>query len=239
MIISLDKAWDIAQKYWPSFMLGVRYTLFLAITGTLAGLLIGLIVAGIRALKVEQRDSFLVKVLKRIFAFVSTVYIEVFRGTQMMVQAMFIYYSFRSTLHWTPIVAGVFIISINTGAYMAEIVRAGIQAVDIGQTEGARSLGMSSFQTMWHVVLPQAIKNSFPAMGNEFIVNIKDSSVLNVISVTDLFFQSSSVAGSIFKVQETFLVTAAIYLFLTYTTSRILGYIEKKMQPKQTGRAGA
>jgi putative lysine transport system permease protein len=122
-----------------------------------------------------------------------------------------------------------FIISINTGAYMSEIVRAGIQAVDSGQSEAARSLGMSSSQTMLLVVIPQAIKNTFPSIGNELIVNIKDSSVLNVISVTELFFQSNSIAGTVFKYKETFLVTAIIYLILTIICSRILGYIEQKM----------
>ena len=112
---------------------------------------------------------------------------------------------------------------------MAEIIRSGIQSVDKGQTEAARSLGMSSIQTMMLVVLPQAIKNAFPAIGNEFIVNIKDSSVLNVISVTELFFQSNSIAGSIFAYKQTFFVTALIYLVLTFTTSRILGFIEKRM----------
>jgi putative lysine transport system permease protein len=121
---------------------------------------------------------------------------------------------------------------------MAEIVRSGIQAVDKGQTEGARSVGMSHLQTMFYIIIPQAIRNSFPSIINEFIVNIKDSSVLNVIAVNDLYFQGSSVAGSVFKYTETFFVVAMIYLCLTYPTSKILGYIEKRMA-NTTGKVGA
>lgn len=108
----------------------------------------------------------------------------------MMVQGAFIYYGLKNIVHWSPFTAGVFVITINTGAYMAEIIRSGIQAVDKGQSEAARSIGMNSVQTMLYIVLPQAIKNSFPAIGNEFVINIKDSSVLNVIAVTELFYQA-------------------------------------------------
>ena len=116
---------------------------------------------------------------------------------------------------------------------LAEIIRAGIQSVDKGQSEAARSIGMTAMQTMFVVVLPQAVKNSFPAIGNEFVVNIKDSSVLNAISVTDLYFQSMSVAGSIYQYTNTMLVTALCYLVLTFTTPRILYFIERRMgRPK-------
>ncbi len=230
----LPAAIEILKRYWPSFALGIQNTLLISLTGTIIGMIIGLIIGGARAIKVEPRDSLIVKILKRIMHVLITVYIEVFRGTPMMVQSVFIYYALKPALGWTPIVAGIVVISVNTGAYMAEIVRSGIQSVDKGQTEAARSLGMSNIQTMLLVVLPQAIKNAFPAMGNEFIVNIKDSSVLNAISVTELYFQSSSIAGSIFRYTDTFLVTAAIYFCLTFTTSRILLYIEHHMSNTKT-----
>ncbi|MGL5979214.1 MAG: amino acid ABC transporter permease, partial [Erysipelotrichaceae bacterium] len=121
----------------------------------------------------------------------------------------------------------------NTGAYMAEIIRAGIQSVDSGQSEAASSLGMNNLQTMLFIVLPQAIRNALPAIGNEFVVNIKDTSVLNVISVTELYFQSSSVAGMHYRYFETYLITALCYFVMTFTTTRILNYIEKRLdQPK-------
>jgi putative lysine transport system permease protein len=229
MIALIESSITIFNKYWPSFLYGLQYTLLISFVGTGVGLIIGLLVGGFRAIKIEKSDSLIQRVSKKIFFVLSSIYIEVFRGTPMMVQAVFIYHALRTTLNWTPLIAGMFIISINTGAYMSEIVRAGIQAVDSGQSEAARSLGMSSSQTMLLVVIPQAIKNTFPSIGNELIVNIKDSSVLNVISVTELFFQSNSIAGTVFKYKETFLVTAIIYLILTIICSRILGYIEQKM----------
>lgn len=146
----------------------------------------------------------------------------------MMVQAMFIYYAGKPVIGWTPITTGLIIISINTGAYMAEIIRSGIQSVDKGQNEAAMSLGMTTMQTLMYVVFPQAIKNSFPSIGNQLIVNIKDSSMLNVITVIELYFQTTSVAGSNYRVMETFLVSAILYLILTTLASFLLNYLEKE-----------
>lgn len=154
----------------------------------------------------------------------------------MMVQAMFLYYLLKPAFNWTPLVAGLFIISINTGAYMAEIIRAGIQSVDAGQSEAAKSLGMTTSQTLISVIFPQAIKNTFPSIGNQLIVNIKDSSMLNVISVTELYFQTTSVAGSNMKYIECFLVAAIIYLFLTTISTFILNYIEKRLNSKKQSK---
>ena len=227
--MNFDVIKRILDDYGFLFLHGVKITLLLAFTGTIIGLVIGLIVGGIKAIKIEANDSFPIKLLKRIVGFVLSVYIEFFRGTPMMVQSVFIYYGFRQLFHWTPIVAGIFVISVNTGAYMAEIIRSGIQSVDQGQSEGARSVGMSSIQTMIYIVLPQAIKNSFPSIINEFITNIKDSSVLNVIQINELFFQGKAAAGSNYKYAETYFIIALIYLCLTFPTSKFLGYIEKQI----------
>ena len=148
----------------------------------------------------------------------------------MIVQAMVIYYGLFSVGVQLPLTqAAILIVSINTGAYMAEIVRGGIISIDRGQTEAARSIGMTHWQTMVTVVLPQAVRNIMPSIGNEFVVNIKDSSVLNVISVTELYFQGKSAAGTYIRYFETFFIIAVIYLFLTFTVTRILRLIEKKM----------
>lgn len=233
--MSLSKCLEILNKYYLSFLLGIRTTLIVALSGTLIGLCIGLLVGGIRAIKLDKTASGFNKVLKSIIDAILKVYIEVFRGTPMMVQAVFIYYLvYTNIVRWDKMVAAIFIISINTGAYMAEIVRSGIQAVDIGQNEAARSLGMSSIQTMMNVILPQAIKNAFPAIGNELIVNIKDSSVLMIISITELMFQSNSIAGTTYRFTETYFVTAMIYLMLTSISSIILNVIEKKMNHTET-----
>ncbi len=225
---------EIFLQYYPLFWDGVQVTMLLALSGTILGLFIGLVVGALKAIKPEPRDSGLVKALKRIMGFILSVYIEFFRGTPMMVQAVFLFYGLKPYLGWSPMVAGVCIISVNTGAYMAEIIRSGIQSVDRGQIEGARSIGMTNVQTMFSIVLPQALRNAFPAVINEFVINIKDSSMLSVIMVADLFFQGSSAAGSLFKYTETFFIIALIYLCLTFITSRVLMYIEKRMNaPKK------
>ena len=165
-----------------------------------------------------------------------TVYIEVFRGTPMMVQAMVIYYGAMQYLglDLPTMTAAILIVSINTGAYMAEIIRGGIISVETGQSEAAHSIGMSHWQTMIYVVLPQAVRNIMPSIGNEFVVNIKDSSVLNVISVTELFFASKSAAGTYYRYFEVFFITGLIYLTLTFTVTRLLRLIEKKMDGSET-----
>lgn len=224
-----ETALSIFLDNWPLFFEGIKMTLFLAFCGTIIGLVIGLLLGGIKAIKIEKRDALIVKIMKRVMhAFVS-IYVWFFRGTPMMVQAMFFYYALRPTFQWTPIIAGIVIISVNTGAYMAEIIRSGIQSIDPGQNEAARSLGMSSTQCMLCIILPQAIKNSFPSIGNEFIVNIKDSSMLNVIGVVELFFQSTSVAGSVMLFTETFVSTCLIYLVLTTLAAQVLSFIERRM----------
>ncbi len=228
-MMNIENSLLILEEYWPLFWYGIKNTMTIAITATIIGLFIGLIIGAIRAIKKEDRDSIFTKLFKTTIHFLTSAYVEIIRGTPMMVQAMFLYHSLRTLLNWTPFVAGICIVSINTGAYMAEIIRSGIQSVDKGQTEGARSIGMSSFQTMIYVILPQAIKNSFPSIGNEFVVNIKDTSVLNVIAVTELFYQSTKIAGSLWNVTDTFLITAVIYFVLTFTTTRVLRLIEYKM----------
>ena len=130
--------------------------------------------------------------------------------------------------------AAIFIVSINTGSYMAEIIRGGIISVDKGQKEAAHAIGMTHWQSMIYVVLPQAVRNIMPSIGNEFVVNIKDSSVLNVISVNELYFMSKSAAGRYARYFEVFFITACIYLFLTFTVTRILRLIEKKMDGKSS-----
>ncbi len=219
----------IFRTYGTSLLLGVRTTLLVAITGTLAGLFIGLIVGGIRAIRLDFTASNASRITKKIIDGILNVYIGVFRGTPMMVQALFIYYLLLDLIHWTYLQAAIVVISINTGAYMAEIIRSGIQSVDEGQREAARALGMSNSQTMMEVILPQAIKNAFPAVGNEFIVNIKDSSVLMIISITELMFQAKSIAGSTFLFTETYFIEAVIYFILTTIASLALNAIEKRM----------
>lgn len=234
MNIDFAKAWSIFVRNLPLFQYGIEMTLLFAFVGTFAGFVVGLLVGGIRAIEINEYDPKGIKALKRFGRLITGLYIWIFRGTPMMVQAMFIYYLGKPVLQWTPIVAGLIIISINTGAYMAEIIRSGIQSVDKGQNEAAKSLGMTTMQTLLYVVFPQAVKNSFPSIGNQLIVNIKDSSMLNVITVTELYFQTTSVAGSNYKYIETFLVSAILYLILTTIASFLLNFLEKKMNEESS-----
>ena len=233
--MSFAKCIEILSRYYQSFLLGIRTTLIVSISGTLIGLVVGLRVGVVRAIRLDKTAARSKVIIKKIVDVIAKIYIEVFRGTPMMVQAVFIYYLvYTNIIRWDKMVAAIFVISINTGAYMAEIVRSGIQAVDVGQNEAARSLGMSSMQTMMDVILPQAIRNAFPAIGNELIVNIKDSSVLMIISITELMFQSNSIAGTTYRFTETYFVTAAIYLMLTSISSFILNRIERKLNHTRT-----
>lgn len=229
MRIDFAKAFDILQSNASLFIYGIGITLLFALVGTFFGFLIGLLVGGIRAIEINEYDSAPVKAGKRVGRWITSFYIWVFRGTPMMVQAMFIYYLLKPVLQWTPMAAGLVIISINTGAYMAEIIRSGIQSVDAGQNEAAKSLGMTTVQTLIYIIFPQAIKNTFPSIGNQLIVNIKDSSMLNVIQVTELYFQTTAIAGSNYKYIETFLVSALIYLVLTTFASFLLNFLEARM----------
>ena len=232
----------LLQKYGTLFLRGTGMTLLIALTGTVLGFLIGLLFAIVRTVAMPrsrdprrqssaERVSLAVRrTLLRAVQILMNVYIQVFRGTPMIVQAVVIYYGAQyAGIYMDTTFAAIFIISINTGAYMAEIIRGGIVSVDKGQFEAAHAIGMTHWQTMTTVVLPQAIRNILPSVGNEFIVNIKDSSVLNVISVSELFFQAKSAAGAYYRYFEVYFIIACIYLVLTLSVSRILAWVERKM----------
>ena len=232
----------LLQKYGTLFLRGTGMTLLIALTGTILGFLIGLLVAIVRTIAMPrsrdprrqssaERVSLAVRrTLLRAVQILMNVYIQVFRGTPMIVQAVVIYYGAQyAGVYMDTTFAAIFIISINTGAYMAEIIRGGIVSVDKGQFEAAHAIGMTHWQTMTTVVLPQAIRNILPSVGNEFIVNIKDSSVLNVISVSELFFQAKSAAGAYYRYFEVYFIIACIYLVLTLSVSRILAWVERRM----------
>ncbi len=221
----------ILHNYWPLFLRGAEVTLIISLSGTIIGFAIGIIIGIIRTIPVAHNTHPFKKFVLKIIDFILLCYIEVFRGTPMMVQAMVIFYGAAMVygIRMPPIFAGVFIVSINTGAYMAEIVRGGIISIDSGQFEAAHAIGMTHTQTMTGIVLPQAIRNILPALSNEFIINIKDTSVLNVIGVTELYFQSNSAAGNNFRYFQVFLITCIIYFIMTFTITRILRYFETRL----------
>ncbi len=219
----------ILQNHGEGFLKGTFVTLLIALLGTVIGFLIGLGLGSVK--NIPPSRSKLKKFFMSIINAVITCYVEIFRGTPMMVQAMVLYFGMQEFMgiNFSPTVAGIIIVSINTGAYMVEVVRGGIESVDPGQMEAAKSIGMTHGQAMIHIILPQTIRNILPATGNEFIINIKDTSVLNVISVMELFFVTKSIKGAIFRTYETFIVAALIYFVLTLTVTRILKALEKHM----------
>ena len=224
----------IIVNYWQDFLLGVAWTLIISLVSTLIGLLFGLIIGIIRTIPYSQNKAVLV--IQKIVNGLLSAYIEVFRGTPMMVQAVVIYWGYAFMMNGVtlPLIpSAIVIVSINTGAYIAEIVRGGINGIDKGQFEACRALGMNHFQTMVHVVIPQVMKTILPAVSNEFVINIKDTSVLNVIGVTELYFVMSVTVKMTYKNFPVYLVGCVIYFILTFIVTRIIKFIEKKIAGKK------
>lgn len=220
----------LLQQYGPSFLRGAGTTMLIAVISTAVGCLIGFGVGIVQTTPADKAHP--VKyILMKLVRFLLDAYVEIFRGTPMMVQAMFIYYGLAQlfNIHLGTMEAALFIVSINTGAYMAETVRGGILSIDPGQTEGAKAIGMTHVQTMNAVILPQALRNIMPQIGNNLIINIKDTCVLSVIGTVELFFTTKSVAGAMYTYFEAFTITMVIYFVLTFSCSRLLRLWESKM----------
>lgn len=226
----------LLQEYGTSYLKGAGTTLVIALVSTAIGCLIGFIVGIIQTIPEDkQRDSLLKKIVLKIVKIILKIYVEVFRGTPMIVQAVFIYYGAAQIFNiqmgmWQ---SAFLIVSINTGAYMAESVRGGIISVDPGQTEGAKAIGMTHVQTMTNVILSQAFRNILPQIGNNLIINIKDTSVLSIISIVDLFFVHKSVAGALYTYFESAVIVMCMYLIMTLAASKLLRLWEKKMDGSQ------
>ena len=181
--------WD---KYHPMYLRGMLSTLGLALAATAIGCIIGLACGILNTIPCAKNDPWPKRILLKILRVIIRIYVEVFRGTPMMLQAVFIFYALPyftdNALRFDNIwAASILIVSINTGAYMAESVRGGIISIDPGQTEGAKAIGMTHFQTMTSVILPQAIRNILPQIGNNYIINVKDTSVMFIIGFTEFF----------------------------------------------------
>ena len=219
----------LVKEYWLLFLNGTKNTLIMALTGTVIGFIIGLAIAIVRTIPEGKHMHPSLIAVKRGVNLVLNAYIEIVRGTPMMVQALIIYYSIFVPMKMPPMISAIIIISFNTGAYMAEIVRGGIMSIDKGQFEGAHAIGMNHFQTMYHVILPQAVKNIMPSIGNEFVVNIKDSSVLSIIAITELMFIGKQAGGTYAKPVPSYIICALIYFVLTFTVTRLLRLLEKKL----------
>lgn len=230
---SLEWMLFMAQKYAKMFWQGTLITLYIAILGTIFGFILGYVVGIIQDIKVNKEDIWLKKLIIFLLKAISVIYVELFRGTPMIVQAMIVFYGLRQAgVEINPGVAGILVTLLNTGAYMAETVRAGINSIDNGQREGALAMGMSPIKTMFYIILPQAFKNIIPEMTNTFLTNLKMTSVLNVIAVQELFMAAKTAGGTYYKYFEAYLIIAVIYFVLCFVFNRIFLLLEKKMKGK-------
>ena len=228
---------DIAKlwgKYSGAYLAGMRNTLVLALIGTLIGCVIGFICGVLNTIPYTKNDHPLKRFVLKLLRVVIRVYVEVFRGTPMVLQAVFLYYGLpyfsdnavRFNSIWA---AAILVVSINTGAYMAESVRGGIISVDPGQTEGAMAIGMTHVQTMTSVILPQALRNIMPQIGNNFIINVKDTSVMFIIGFPEFFAAHRATVGASYLYFPSATVEMAGYLTMTLIASFLLRWAEKKM----------
>lgn len=213
---------SLIENYYPLFLEGLKVTIIVALAGTIGGLIIGLIVYFFRSLTTNFNDNWLVKLTKKSLSFIAVGYIDIMRGTPMIVQASIFWFGFASHLNMNVIVAAIIIISFNTAAYIAEIIRSGITALGNGPFEAAQSLGMTRVQTMVYIIFPQTLKNSLPSLLNELIVNVKDSSVLSIIGLTDLFYNARGASSSTFQQEPAYVLVAIIYFILTFSLSKVI-----------------
>lgn len=221
----------VFQDGLPKLFEGAKLTIGIAILAILAGLVIGFV-------------SCLMGLSKnRILKGISAVYVWIIRGTPMIVQAFFVFFAVPQLLNMipgarvtlTPFLAGFITLSLNAGAYLSEVFRGGIQAVPVGQTEAARSLGLSSFKTMMKVVLPQAFKISLPSMVNQFIITVKDTSILSVIGLAEIVNHAKQFVGSTWRFFETYILVAVFYLVIVSALMVLSNYIEKRMSYEPKG----
>jgi glutamine transport system permease protein len=214
-----DFRFEIIQEYFPLLMRGTLYTIIISLSGIILGSLLGLIVGFGKMSK------------KWYFRLPMEGYIHFFRGTPLYVQILIVHFGLVVAVlgKTNSIAAAITALSLNAAAYTAEIYRAGIQSIDKGQAEAAHSLGMTHWQTMRNIILPQAVKRMIPAFGNEFIVLVKDSSLVALIAAPELMYWSNAERGQYLRVWEPYLTAALIYLILTYSLNKLLKYIERKM----------
>ncbi|RKQ33903.1 amino acid ABC transporter permease [Oceanobacillus halophilus] len=211
--------WAGVIEFIPELGTGLYYTLLISIVGLLIGFILGAIFGLGRISK------------NKLFYGISAVYVEVIRGTPVLVQAIWIFFALPliTGYNMDSVMAGIVVIAINSGAYIAEIVRGSVQSIEKGQVEAGRSLGLSQNQTMRYIVWPQAFKRMIPPLGNQFIISIKDTSLLSVILVPELMFQGRLIASNYFNAVEIYTTVAVFYLFITLTLSYVLRIVERRL----------
>ena len=213
------------SEYMPYFIEGIKYTILISIISVISGIILGSLLCFMK------KTTFKIGRFNPI-SFIATAYIEIIRGTPMLLQILIVYNTFDQVLGTSmeALTAAIIAVSLNSGAYVSEIIRGGIDGVDKGQFEAARSLGMSRIKAMRLVVIPQAIRSILPAIGNEFVTVIKDSSMASTIGVGELMYASKIVTGRTFRGLEPLIIAAGFYFVITFTLGRILSYVERRMK---------
>ena len=223
-----QRGFEAAFKYMDMFLEGLVCTVSLSAMTVLFGFMLALVLALMRMAKFKPLN------------WVAATYVEIFRATPLLVQLFIVYHVLLAGLdlptwkifgfiRFERFIPGVIALSLNSGAYLSEIIRSGIQSIDGGQTEAARSLGMTHWQNMQYIVLPQAIKNILPAIANEFVTIIKESSICYTIGVQEIMSAVANVKGATFSIGEPLIIAACVYFCLTFPTSKIIAYFERRM----------
>ena len=223
-----QRGFEAAFKYMDMFVEGLVCTVSLSAMTVIFGFMLALVLALMRMAKFKPLN------------WLAATYVEIFRATPLLVQLFIVYHVLLSGLdlptwklfgfiRFERFVPGVIALSLNSGAYLSEIIRSGIQSIDGGQTEAARSLGMTPWQNMQYIVLPQAIKNILPAIANEFVTIIKESSICYTIGVQEIMSAVANVKGATFSIGEPLIIATCVYFCLTFPTSKIIAYFERRM----------
>ncbi|HWT75692.1 MAG TPA: amino acid ABC transporter permease [Mobilitalea sp.] len=214
----------IPDQRYLAYLEGIKVTILISFFAILLGVAIGMLVAVVKVSNVNSK-----RFLMRVVAKLCNIYITIIRGTPLMVQLLIIYNLIFTSRSTNEIVIGAVCFGINSGAYVAEIIRAGIESIERGQMEAGRSLGLNHMQTMRLIIMPQAIKNILPALGNEFIVLIKETSVASVIAVTDLLQAAQYVGSRTWDILPPLVIAAACYLVLVMGLTKLLAIFERRM----------
>lgn len=212
-------SFNFLSEYFPLFIEGLLWTLLIALLAVIFGVILGSILCFMK------KSKFI------ILRAIANIYIEIVRGTPVLLQVYIVYFGLTAFgIKLGAFTSAIIALSVNSAAYVAEIIRSGIEAVDSGQMEAARSLGMTSKMAMFNIILPQAIKKILPAIGNEFVAVIKESSMASVIGVAEIMYASKIVTGATYRSMEPLMIAAIFYFILTFTLGRLMGYLERRLK---------
>ncbi len=220
----MDFSFLLNGRYIGLLLGGLLLTLLLALLAVVFGTMLGMVPAFCRLGK------------NKVLKFIATTYVEIIRGTPVLVQVLIIYSLFRMPvtllfgIDLSSFLPGMLALLINSSAYVSEVIRAGVLSVDRGQTEAAQSIGMNKHQTMAKIILPQAVKNILPALGNEFVTMIKETSIFMYLGIAELMYAATIVRTSTYAVKESYIVAAILYFCLTFPTAKLMGRLEKRLK---------